>query len=179
MSNDITPDDKNWTWVLEKKCHDCGFDASSFDANRIGDALRDQVIRWKDVLQRDDVRMRPRPNVWSPLEYGCHVRDVFRIFNERLKLMLEAIDPAFENWDQDETAIADRYGLQKPEDVARVLAEAGDLLASRFDSVQPDQWMRRGFRSDGSVFTVESIAKYLLHDPVHHLWDVGAEVPQF
>ncbi|NDG11232.1 MAG: hypothetical protein EB111_05220 [Actinobacteria bacterium] len=35
----------------------------------------------------------------------------------------------------------------------------------------------RGFRSDGSAFTVESIARYLMHDPVHHLWDVGAEIP--
>jgi hypothetical protein len=29
------------------------------------------------------------------------------------------------------------------------------------------------------VFTVDSIAKYLMHDPVHHLWDVGAEVPRY
>ncbi|MFM7891632.1 MAG: hypothetical protein ACKO8V_07035 [Actinomycetota bacterium] len=42
-----------------------------------------------------------------------------------------------------------------------------------------DQWQRCGFRSDGSVFTIKTIAQYLLHDPVHHLWDVGADVPTY
>jgi len=26
---------------------------------------------------------------------------------------------------------------------------------------------------------VESIARYLMHDPVHHLWDVGEEIPEY
>ena len=179
MADNITPDDKNWTWVLERKCDDCGFDASVFDSTHAADALRDQVSRWKAVLSGNDVMVRPRSDVWSPLEYACHVRDVFRKFDERLDLMLKTVDPAFENWDQDATAVEDRYDLQNPEDVAAELRDAGLALATRFESVQPDQWLRRGFRSDGSVFTVESIAKYLMHDPVHHLWDVGAEVPVF
>ena len=107
------------------------------------------------------------------------MRDVFRKFDERLQLMLETEDPAFENWDQDATAIEDQYETQNPETVARELIDAGLSLATRFESVNQNQWIRRGFRSDGSVFTVSSIAKYLMHDPVHHLWDVGADVPQY
>lgn len=179
VSEDITPDDKNWTWVLERRCGECGFDASTFDPSRTASALRDQVRRWTSVLEREEVRGRPRPGVWSPLEYGCHVRDVFRKFDERLRLMLETVDPAFENWDQDVTAVEDRYDLQNPETVVRELHEAGLSLAARFGSVNPDQWTRRGYRSDGSVFTIDSIARYLMHDPVHHLWDVGAEVPRY
>jgi hypothetical protein len=179
VSDRITPDDKNWTWVLERRCEDCGFDASSFDSKRTPDALRDQVLRWTAVLEWEEVRTRPHLDVWSPLEYGCHIRDVFRKFDERLKLMLESVDPAFENWDQDATAIKDRYDLQSPKTVVEQLGEAGISLAKRFESVTLEQWTRRGFRSDGSVFTVDSIAKYLMHDPVHHLWDVGAEVPRY
>ena len=179
MGNEIIPDDKNWTWVLEKPCADCGFDASSFDATGTGAALRDQVVRWVAVLSQSDVNVRPKPGVWSPLEYACHVRDVFRKFDERLALMLNEMDPAFENWDQDATAIEDRYDLQNAADVANELQEAGISLADRFDSVAGEQWSRTGFRSDGSAFTVESIAKYLMHDPVHHLWDVGADVPTY
>lgn len=179
VSNDITPDDKNWTWVLERQCEDCGFDASTFGPARTAAALRDLVLRWAAVLEREDVAARPRPGVWSPLEYGCHVRDVFRKFDERLLLMLSTVDPVFENWDQDATAIEDRYAMQNPGVVAREMADAGLSLAARFESVKEDQWDRRGFRSDGSVFTVDSIARYLMHDPVHHLWDVGAEVPRY
>jgi hypothetical protein len=179
MGNEIVPDDKNWTWVLEKSCDECGFDASSFYVTGTGAALRDQVVRWVDVLGRSGVNVRPSPGVWSPLEYACHVRDVFQKFDERLALMLNEIDPAFENWDQDATAIENRYDLQNAADVANELQEVGIMLADRFDSVKGEQWSRTGFRSDGSAFTVESIAKYLMHDPVHHLWDVGAEVPMY
>ena len=179
MSGEIIPDDKNWTWVLEKRCDDCGFDASTFVATSSGAALRDQAERWVAVLGENNVNVRPSPTVWSPLEYACHVRDVFRKFDERLALMLNEVDPAFENWDQDATAIEERYDLQEAAVVSTELREAGLTLSGRFDSVVGEQWKRRGYRSDGSAFTVESIAQYLLHDPVHHLWDVGAEVPTY
>ena len=179
MPEEIVPDDKNWTWVLEQTCGDCGFDAKSFDATTTGTAVRDQAVRWQGVLSRADVRNRPRPGAWSPLEYGCHVRDVFRRFDARLALMLAQDDPAFENWDQDATAIEDDYPSQDPTTVAAELLAAAASLADRFDAVAGAQWMRKGFRSDGSAFTVKSIAKYLMHDPVHHLWDVGAAVPSY
>lgn len=179
MSDNIVPDEKNWTWVLERQCIDCEFDASSFNSRLSATTIRDLVDRWAAVLAGTKVQIRTRPDMWSSLEYGCHIRDVFRKFDERLKLMLETEDPAFENWDQDKTAIEDRYDLQNPKVVVSELREAGMSLAARFDTVKEEQWSRRGIRSDGSVFTVDSIARYLMHDPVHHLWDVGAEVPNF
>ena len=33
--------------------------------------------------------------------------------------------------------------------------------------------MRPGRRSNGSVFTVETLGRYFLHDVLHHLHDVG------
>ncbi|MFM7252241.1 MAG: DinB family protein [Ilumatobacteraceae bacterium] len=177
MDDVVTPDDKNWTWVLERRCGDCGFEAASFDAAIAGMAIRDLAVRWVAVLTGDGIAERPRSGVWSPLEYGCHVRDVFRRFDHRLKLMLERDEPNFENWDQDRTAIEDRYAEQHPADVSAQLVAAAASLASRFDGVAGPQWARTGIRSDGTVFTVRTLAKYLMHDPVHHLWDVGAPVP--
>jgi hypothetical protein len=111
--------------------------------------------------------------VWSPLEYGCHVRDVFRLFDTRLGLMLSTYDPLFANWDQDETAVAERYGEQDPTVVAVELLAAGDAVAASFAAVEGDQWERPGRRSDGAAFTVRSFGRYFVHDPVHHLHDVG------
>jgi Mycothiol maleylpyruvate isomerase N-terminal domain len=91
---------------------------------------------------------------------------------ERLRLMLTVDDPRYPDWDQDATAVADRYGEQDPADVAVALAGAADQLASRFASVSDEQWSRTGTRSDGARFTVESFARYLIHDPIHHLYDV-------
>jgi len=175
----IIPDDKNWTWVLERRCPDCGFDAGAFDPMATGSAVRDLGVRWSAVVNRADATVRPRPDVWSPLEYGCHVRDVFRIFDVRLGRMLVEDGPQFENWDQDKTAVDDDYASQSPATVADELVRAAADLAARFDAVGADEWGRRGARSDGSVFTISTIAQYLMHDPVHHLWDVGAEVPVY
>lgn len=44
--------------------------------------------------------------------------------------------------------------------------------AARRRTVREPQWDRTGHRSDGSSFTVDSFARYLLHDPIHHLDDV-------
>ena len=168
----IAPDDKDWTWVLERSCPECQFHAGAVDVRDIPELVRGNAVAWQDVLTRDDVRQRPRPDVWSPLEYACHVRDVFRLFDQRLGLMLAEDDPQFANWDQDVTAVADRYGEQDPAVVAGELAEAAETIAASFAAVADDQWDRRGRRSDGAVFTVRTFGQYFVHDPVHHLHDV-------
>jgi hypothetical protein len=96
--------------------------------------------------------------VWSTLEYGCHVRDVHRIFNHRVQLMLGEDEPQFPNWDQDETAIADHYASQNPSTVATELFDAATVVADTYADVPADAWSRRGLRSNGSEFTVASIA---------------------
>jgi DinB superfamily len=168
----ITPDQKDWTWVLNRTCPECGFDASAFPFDRLPRLLLESAERWPAVLARTDVRVRPDDATWSALEYGAHVRDVYRIFAARLQLMLTEDDPAFENWDQDSTAEQDRYGDQDPARVSAELTASARLLADAFAAVPTVALSRTGLRSDGSRFTVETLGRYLLHDPVHHLHDV-------
>ncbi len=168
----ITPDTKDWTWVLERRCPECGFDASTTDARTVAGLLRENAAAWPAVLERADVRVRPDEHTWSPLEYAAHVRDVFTLNTRRLDLMLTQNDPLFPNWDQDETAIAERYGEQDPAVVATELVAAGLALADAFDAVPDAAWSRPGRRGDGAAFTIATFARYLIHDPVHHLWDV-------
>jgi len=166
-------DTKDWTWVLDQRCPECGFAAGALDRSDIGSATRSVAERFVGLLAGDDrVRDRPGPEVWSTLEYGCHVRDVFAIMGVRLHLILDEHDPPFANWDQDATAVAERYNEQDPSVVSVDLLANGLALAEAFDAVGDDQWLRRGFRSDGSIFTVESLGRYMVHDPVHHVWDV-------
>ncbi|MGQ0832575.1 MAG: DinB family protein [Microthrixaceae bacterium] len=168
----IVPDDKDWTWVLERPCPECGFDARDVAAPGVAAGLRDNAARWRPLLDHPNAGVRPTEDRWSALEYACHVRDVYRRFIDRLALMLAEDDPTFANWDQDATAIEGRYAEQDPSVVLDELEAAGAELAAAFDRVQGDQWQRPGARSDGARFTVETMARYLLHDPVHHVWDV-------
>ncbi len=167
------PDTKDWTWILDRPCPDCAYDAATVDRVSIGAAVRANAEEWREVLASPGVTTRPAPTVWSPTEYAAHVRDVHRTFAERIALMLAEDAPRFPNWDQDATAVAERYDKQLPEDVAPALADAAERVAAAYDAVPPDAWGRPGARSDGSTFTVETLGRYHLHDVVHHLWDVG------
>lgn len=166
------PDDKDWTWTLQRPCPECGFDTAGIEPVAIPALVRDAASRWPDVLARPDATIRPAPRTWSPLEYACHVRDVHHVFRGRLELMLSEDDPAFANWDQDATALAERYWEQDPAVVAVEVTETGEALADAYSQVGDDQWSRTGVRSNGSTFTVESLGRYLLHDLFHHVWDV-------
>ena len=168
----IEPETKSWVWVLERKCDQCGFDTRSFPSTDIARLNREAAEPWPELLDDPLVRLRPNDSTWSALEYACHVRDAFRLGHYRVGLMLTDDTPHFENWDQDDTAVADRYDLQNPELVAEEIVSAAAALADLFSTVEPHQWARTGVRSDGVPFTVDSFGRYFVHDPLHHVFDV-------
>lgn len=169
----IVPDTKNWTWVIERPCLDCGYDGRATEVSQLGRLVRANAAEWPELLARPDAGLRPTGDQWSALEYGCHVRDVFRLYTYRLGLMLAEDGPRFEDWDQDATAVEQHYERQDPAAVAAELVAAGDENAALWDTVTPEQYGRRGYRSDGAEFTVETFARYFIHDPIHHLDDVA------
>jgi hypothetical protein len=169
----IEPDTKDWTWVLDRPCPECGLDVNDVLPGNVAERLRANAERWRRVLGRADVGRRPETGVWSALEYGCHVRDVHRVFATRVRAMLDTDDPLFDNWDQDEAAVRDGYADQSPDQVAEDLVASADDVASAYAGVEGAAWDRPGRRSNGSVFTIASLARYHLHDVEHHLVDVA------
>jgi hypothetical protein len=168
----ITPDTKDWTWVLEQPCPECGFDSRSIERGEVPALIRENADSWREPLERPDAAQRPASTVWSPVEYACHVRDVHALFDERLAMMLTQHDPTFPNWDQDDTAVEQRYHEQDPAIVLAELQANAQRIARDFEAVAGPEWDRTGRRSDGAVFTVDTFARYYLHDIVHHIHDV-------
>ena len=169
----IEPDTKDWTWVLERACPECGFDARAVRATEVKNRIYANASAWQPVLRRPEAAVRSAPQVWSPLEYACHVRDVHRVFGERVRSLLAEDDPLFASWDQDEAAVAGDYAHQDPATVAVELASAAAEVTELYGSVEGEQWDRPGRRSNGSGFTTLSLARYHLHDVEHHLHDVS------
>jgi hypothetical protein len=91
--------------------------------------------------------------------------------------MLQQDTPTFANWDQDTTALAERYAEQDPGVVAEELGAAAAAAAATYAGVSGEAWNRTGIRSNGTHFTVAGISRYHLHDVVHHLADVGPVRP--
>ncbi|MEI2776618.1 MAG: DinB family protein [Tetrasphaera sp.] len=168
------PDDKDWTWVLDRACPECGLAAGAIAPADLAGAIAQATLPWAAILARPDAARRPAPKVWSPLEYGCHIRDVCRIFTTRARAILDEDDPLFANWDQDRSALTGRYWAQDPVVVAGDLAAAAERLTQTYAAVPDGAWERPGRRSNGSVFTLHTLGQYLVHDLVHHLWDVRA-----
>jgi len=170
------PDTKDWTWTLARRCDQCGLSAGEIDPAQFAERAFVAAEEWVQILRSSPaVSARPQPDVWSPLEYGAHVRDVYRLFDARLAQLLSEDTPTFSSWDQDETAIAERYSEQDPEVVADELEAAAQVFVARIRSLTSDQYSRRGFRSDGAEFTVLTFIQYFLHDVIHHLWDVTGQ----
>lgn len=170
------PDTKDWTWTLTRRCEQCGFAAGEVGVAEVPERAFVAAEEWVAILRSSPaVEERPEPGVWSPLEYGAHVRDVYRLFDERLALMLTEDEPTFDNWNQDEVAVAMRYAEQDPEVVADELEAAALAFVARVRALRPDQLDRRGNRSNGSQFTVATLSQYFLHDVIHHLWDVTGQ----
>jgi len=171
----ITPDAKDWTWVLDRPCTACGFDCGSLREQDLPGVMRAVAGSFARVLAGsapDDVRRRPAPGVWSPLEYACHVRDVVRRGDARTALMLTTDDPVFENWDQDAAAVEDAYGEQDPDRVAAELVEAADRLAATYGGIPATAGAGVGRRSALTPFTVLSLGRSFAHALVHPLHDV-------
>jgi DinB superfamily len=168
----IIPDEKDWTWVLSKPCPECGFDASTVTPATVPGTVANMLPRWRAVLRNPNVADRPDDNTWSILEYASHVRDVFSLFDHRLSLIMANDGARFENWDQDRTAVEQDYANADPAVVSAELASEGEQIAASFAAVHEEDWGRTGTRSNGSKFTVLTLAQYFLHDVVHHLHDV-------
>ena len=171
----IVPDDKDWTWTLDRACPDCGFDAAAVAPDDIARLVTAYTEPWAEVLARPDVATRPDPTTWSPLEYACHVRDVCDLFADRVRLML----------DEDGAALRElgpgRDGGREPTTPRRTRAPSRPsspwlppASRGRMPACPVPRGSGAGVRSNGSEFTVLTLGRYGLHDLAHHLWDVRA-----
>jgi hypothetical protein len=168
----IVPDEKDWTWVLTRPCPECSFDASTVTPSTVPGTIDSMLPRWRAVLRRPNAAERPDDHTWSALEYACHVRDVFSLFDQRLNLMPDSDDARFDNWDQDQTAVDKDYANADTAVVSAELTAEGKQAAESFAAVREAEWGRKGLRSNGSEFTVLTLSQYFLHDVIHHLHDV-------
>ncbi len=165
-------DDKDWTFVLDQPCPECGLDAPAVTDADVPEALRARAAEWAGLLDRwQRAPWAPPAGRWSALAYACHVRDATRVLEGRLRRILTEDEPVLETWDQDAAAEAERYDEQDPMAVSVQLHEATEQFAALAAGVTDEQRARTGRRDDGARFTAGGVPRYLLHESVHHLHD--------
>ncbi|MHA6511193.1 DinB family protein [Tessaracoccus sp. Z1128] len=170
------PDTKDWTWVTERPCPECGFDATTVTPQNLPSLILDASARFQKAVDRRGAEARPEPTTWSVIEYGRHVADVFEVMTARLHLILDSdgAGAEFADWDQDAAAAEEEYWLSDANATRILIAERAQAAAKAWAEPQGAEWEWTGLRSNGSRFTTLSLGRYFAHDLVHHLHDVGA-----
>lgn len=163
-----------------ERCEECGF---AYDLTQAPDAAASIVAGAAELAATlgdgGDVRRRREPTVWSPLEYGCHLRDVLLVQRERVLAARRRDRPSCEPMGRDERVEHDGYATQDPADVAGQLTIAARLFAGVLDRLGPADWDRTVMynyprRSERSL---RWVAVHTLHEVNHHLLDVRRQLP--
>lgn len=161
-------------------CSECGFEFDACEPENVPATLRTIGGRYRAPLTRslptEDLdallRTRPASGTWSALEYACHTRDVFAVYDGRIARVLAEERPVLPAMDRDRVAVERDYRGQDPALVVDELEQAADRLARRIESVPVSGWARAGVR-DGVDISIDWMARNTVHEGTHHLVDVA------
>ena len=160
----------------DQRCAGCGLDPSELPARALGAEIRDEAHSLGRILTEATdaaVRQRGQDGSWSALEYGVHVRDLLTVFAGRITLTLAQYNPPLGWWDH-EAAIEETMANES--DVSAVADDLGRNAAKVSEAlrmVTDEDWERSATRRPGERFTIELMARFTLHEVVHHRHDAS------
>lgn len=160
-------------------CDSCRYVYAELAVNDVPERLRaladDVSVRLHaeigSVLPR-----RPQPEVWSALEYACHLRDVLAMQRERVVLAQTVDEPEYVPMDREALVITARYNEQDPVTVAEQLCSAAWSLAEAFEALDQSGWRRTGVYQwpTREARTMEWVGRHTVHELLHHIRDIDA-----
>lgn len=154
-------------------CAECGFDWRLDEADRAAASIRAGVTEMAVTLNDcPDARRRRIPAQWSPLEYGCHVRDVLLVQRERIRLARRSDTPALVTMGRDERAEHDGYADQDLAEVAWEPVMAVRLPANVLDRLGDDRNKSVLYNyPDRTERDRRWVALHTVHEVRHHQLD--------
>jgi hypothetical protein len=163
------------------RCRSCGFTFELGQAEEAGPLIVAGAHDLAGIMRSRKspaLAHRSDPSVWSPLEYGCHVRDVLLVQRERVLAARRTDCPSFEPMGRDERVAHDGYAGQRGDDVARQLEDAAGLLANVLTRLGPPDWERRVVYNypDRQERSLRWVATHTAHEVHHHLGDVERQL---
>ena len=134
---------------------------------------------WSCCLGPDpaqDLRTRPAPDVWSAIEYSCHVRDVLLIQRDRVILALVERLPSFPRMYRDERVSLTGYQQEPLQDLLAELDVATNLFAKVFDRLSTEQMSRQCIYNfpEPTERDIAWLGRHTVHEATHHLGDIRA-----
>ena len=137
--------------------------------------VRGLPVQYRDALSGvadDVVRHRPDAATWSMVEYLCHVRDVYVVFADRIRLALAEDHPTFEPLGNDRRAEERRYYRAGVDTTLDDLDSAVERFLELVDTLDGDDWGRMTSRLPGEDRDVLWLVRQAAHEGRHHLGDI-------
>jgi DinB superfamily len=121
---------------------------------------------------------RPAADVWSALEYACHVRDVLLVQRERVLAVRRGDGEQVAPMGRDERVEHDGYDQQRPADVAVQVEHAALLFGGVLGRLRDADWgLTLGYRyPQPARRSLRWVAVHTNHEVVHHLHDIREQL---
>lgn len=120
------------------------------------------------------LRRAPQPGKWSAIEIACHLRDIDRLYAERVTKAAFSERPAF--WMMDNALVSEKLGYRDA-DPAAVLKEhrrRREDLVSLLRALPHEGWQRRGLHPKRGELTIEQLAEVIAGHDENHLGQIEA-----
>jgi hypothetical protein len=144
-------------------CAECGYDMTRLSNDAIVDLIASFSLEEFLPLSR----VRPTPEVWSPLEYAWHLRESFDFYRDRITLVLSVDAPQFEGGDFTVDPV-------ETPGIVEWLHQGAKAVSALLRSLDDAHWERFGIGSyDGGRRDIRNLASRLAHECVHHAMDIA------
>jgi len=157
----------------------CRFVWATVSAAEVAPLIREACAAIARLLRSGaEVTRRPTPEVWSPVEYACHVRDVLLNLRDRVVVALNEDNPAPKGMYGTPRVELGLYAGDSPQQVADEVLMAGDLFARTWQRIPPTLHRRTMVYGWPVVAdrTIVWVAAQALHEAQHHLADISRAV---
>ncbi|HEX6404901.1 MAG TPA: DinB family protein [Pseudonocardiaceae bacterium] len=161
------------------RCDQCRYVYDAVAPADVSGRLRSSPPRYRQAIlgaSPEVACQRPEAEVWSAVEYACHVRDVLLVQRDRAVLALVEDRPSFARMYRDDRVSLCRYAQQDTDAVLAQLAMAADLCALVFDGLDGAAWSRPLVYNwpEPAELDLAWLGRHTLHEVEHHLQDIVA-----
>jgi hypothetical protein len=167
----------DWTRIQRDPCPQCGQQPAAFAPSSLGALAVEEALAWRQfLLEADDAYLRaiPEPGVFSPMQYGAHVRDILRVYTDRMVLGIEQDNPTVPIFNPPQE-VFEGYNRLDTEELAADLGTQAERLAEVIKSTDSSAWSRIVINDRGQygvyTFTIAGLACNAVHETHHHLLD--------